>query len=351
MASAVSGGALAPEPGHPGAMPFQRRSTANASGMTHRHRWVPCSKRKEPVLELPDRPFVFIGGLLAQAELVDERRVALRILVLQVRQQALAGVDHLQQAAAAMMVLQVGLEVRRELVDAGGEEGHLHFRRAGVVGAARVGLDDLGLVDVRHLRFLCGGCRAPEGWTQRFPVLNLRSPVKPTSAVLTRHFESAKPVDYKPRARIAPASRSTPAVRRAGSREAKHQRSQPSPSGPNAAPGASPSPCSATRRFASASESSWPSTRKNTYMPPGGGATVTPGSAARRGTSVSRQSRSRCTRRGTKSPACASAARPARCTNTGAHEVLNSISLPSASTIAGGATIQPSRQPVIRKLL
>ncbi len=48
---------------------------------------------------------------------------------------------------------------------------------------------------------------------------------------------------------------------------------------------------------------------------------------------------------------CASAASAARCVNTLAHEVLNSISLPSASVSAAGTTSQPSRQPVIRKLL
>ena len=42
---------------------------------------------------------------------------------------------------------------------------------------------------------------------------------------------------------------------------------------------------------------------------------------------------------------------PARCTKPGAHEVLYSISLPTSGTSAGGATIQPSRQPVISQVL
>ena len=49
--------------------------------------------------------------------------------------------------------------------------------------------------------------------------------------------------------------------------------------------------------------------------------------------------------------ACASAARPPRCTNTGAHDVLNSISLPIVAVSASGSTSQPSRQPVIKKHL
>ena len=53
--------------------------------------------------------------------------------------------------------------------------------------------------------------------------------------------------------------------------------------------------------------------------------------AARRGSKTSRPAFSRSIRLGTKVEACASAARPARCTNTGAHEVLNSISLAIAA--------------------
>jgi len=39
------------------------------------------------------------------------------------------------------------------------------------------------------------------------------------------------------------------------------------------------------------------------------------------------------------------------CTKSGAQEVLYSRSTPRASTRLGGATIQPSRQPVIRQAL
>ncbi len=73
--------------------------------------------------------------------------------------------------------------------------------------------------------------------------------------------------------------------------------------------------------------------------------------AASSGTSVSRQVFRWATMAGVISSRCANAASAARCVNTLAHEVLNSISLPSASVMAAGATSQPSRQPVIRKLL
>jgi uncharacterized membrane protein YhiD involved in acid resistance len=65
----------------------------------------------------------------------------------QVIQQAAALVDQLQQAAAAVVVLLVGLEVAGELLDAGGQQRDLDFRRTGIVGGALVLFDDLLGVD------------------------------------------------------------------------------------------------------------------------------------------------------------------------------------------------------------
>src|SRR5581483_9233411 len=56
-----------------------------------------------------------------------------------------------QQAATAVVVLAVGLEVLGELLDAGGEEGDLHLRRAGVVVVDPVVVD--------HLLLRCGRLR------------------------------------------------------------------------------------------------------------------------------------------------------------------------------------------------
>ena len=83
-------------------------------------------------------------GLLAQTEFLDQRGVAVCVLPFQVSQQALAPVHHLQQAAAAVVILQVGLEVRRQFVDAVGQQGDLDLGRTGVGRAAGVRLDDLG---------------------------------------------------------------------------------------------------------------------------------------------------------------------------------------------------------------
>ena len=49
-----------------------------------------------------------------------------------------------------MMVLDVGLEVLREVADAFAEERHLDFRGAGVGVVRAVGADDLGLAIVRQ---------------------------------------------------------------------------------------------------------------------------------------------------------------------------------------------------------
>ncbi|MCY1373385.1 hypothetical protein D9M69_606590 [compost metagenome] len=86
-------------------------------------------------------------------------------------------------------------------------------------------------------------------------------------------------------------------------------------------------------------------------MPARGVASSTPGSACSSGTRVSRQRRRWATRAGVTASPCAMAATAPRCTNTGAHEVLNSISLPRAGVSAAGSTSQPRRQPVMRKLL
>jgi hypothetical protein len=44
-------------------------------------------------------------------------------------------------------------------VDAGGEDRHLHFGRAGIGRAARVVFDDIGLDELGHCEFLDEGNR------------------------------------------------------------------------------------------------------------------------------------------------------------------------------------------------
>ncbi|MCY1553850.1 hypothetical protein D9M68_903760 [compost metagenome] len=78
---------------------------------------------------------------------------------------------------------------------------------------------------------------------------------------------------------------------------------------------------------------------------------MTPGTACSSGTRVSRQRRRCATSAGVTSWPRSMATTAARWVKTGAHEVLNSISLPMAWVSGLGSTSQPRRQPVMRKLL
>src|SRR4051794_32166663 len=70
--------------------------------------------------------------LLADAELVDDRAVALEVRLLEVVQKAAATPDQLQEAATAVMVLRVRLEVLRQIGNSAREECDLHFWGAGI---------------------------------------------------------------------------------------------------------------------------------------------------------------------------------------------------------------------------
>ena len=88
--------------------------------------------------------FVSFCQLLAQAQFLDQCGVTRSVAVFQVLEQTLAGINHLQQSTATMVVFHVGFEVRGQLVDARGEQRNLNFWRPGVVRAARVVFDDEG---------------------------------------------------------------------------------------------------------------------------------------------------------------------------------------------------------------
>lgn len=81
--------------------------------------------------------------LAAQAEPLDQLLVARAICSMQVRQQATATADHLQQATAAVMIVDMNAQVSDHLIDPVGQQCDLHFRRAGVVAVRLVIADDL----------------------------------------------------------------------------------------------------------------------------------------------------------------------------------------------------------------
>src|SRR6185436_17562286 len=70
--------------------------------------------------------------LLTNAELVDDRAVALHVHLLEVVEEAAAPSDELQKAAAGVVVLRVRLEVLGEVGNSVREECDLHFWRSGI---------------------------------------------------------------------------------------------------------------------------------------------------------------------------------------------------------------------------
>src|SRR5687768_7719946 len=70
----------------------------------------------------------FLGAVLAtEAQLGDDRAVALDVLSTQVVEEALAASDHTEEASAGVVVLGVGPEVLGELGDPLRQHGDLHL--------------------------------------------------------------------------------------------------------------------------------------------------------------------------------------------------------------------------------
>ena len=92
--------------------------------------------------------------LLAQAQLGNQRQIALAVLGLEVVEQLAAAAHHAQQATPTVVVFGVLFEVGHQFVDAGCQQRHLHFWAAGVIGGTGVVLDDFGFDGgCDHLKF------------------------------------------------------------------------------------------------------------------------------------------------------------------------------------------------------
>ena len=89
---------------------------------------------------------------LTQAELRNQGAIALDVLLLQVSQKVAAAANHLQQAAAAVMIVLVGLQVLGEVVDARRQQRNLHLGGTGVRVMHTGGSDDI--LFVFHACFL-----------------------------------------------------------------------------------------------------------------------------------------------------------------------------------------------------
>src|SRR6476646_3325359 len=97
-------------------------------------------------------------ALAAQAQLLDQRAVALQIVPLHVGQQPAPPADQLEQAPAGMVVVLVHLHVLGELADPLCEQGDLHLRRAGVGGACPELADQLLLLFLGERHALTPPC-------------------------------------------------------------------------------------------------------------------------------------------------------------------------------------------------
>jgi hypothetical protein len=87
-------------------------------------------------------------ALPAQAQTLDQRAVALDIVVAQiVEQPPTSAVEHLQ-SPTAVMIQRMGVQMRGDVGDPVGQQRDLHLRRTGVAGEGRVLIDDC---------FLAGG--------------------------------------------------------------------------------------------------------------------------------------------------------------------------------------------------
>ena len=66
--------------------------------------------------------------LFTDAQACNQRTVALNVNLLQIIEQVSSLTNHFQQAAAAVMVLHVVLQMLGKVVDALGQNGNLYFR-------------------------------------------------------------------------------------------------------------------------------------------------------------------------------------------------------------------------------
>ena len=86
------------------------------------------------------------SNLLLQIQLLYDRRITARIILFEIIQMRLAIGHHAQKAAARVVILAVLPQMRGQFIDALGQYGHLHLRRASVLVVDAGFLDDLCLL-------------------------------------------------------------------------------------------------------------------------------------------------------------------------------------------------------------
>src|SRR6185503_9526414 len=139
--------ALAPDTAHAASLAWPARR-ASQTGLV-----FPAA----PPARKPERPRGSTSA--ADAEGVDELLVPGIVDPLDVVEERPAGLHQLQQAAARMVILAVGLEVLGEVVDAFRQDRNLHFGRTGVALLGGIFVDERGLAlgRDRHRMILSSG--------------------------------------------------------------------------------------------------------------------------------------------------------------------------------------------------
>src|SRR5262249_4149555 len=106
---------------------------------------LPAERRIYPGIRFKTREHAAHKSSTANTQPFDQRLVTRCVDTGEVVEE-LATLGHkLEQSTSGMGVLDGGLEMLGEAVDALREDRHLHFRRTGIAGLGRVGLDDFGL--------------------------------------------------------------------------------------------------------------------------------------------------------------------------------------------------------------
>src|SRR5690349_15008756 len=88
--------------------------------------------------------------LAPDIEPLDQRLITPLIDLLQIVEKTTALADHLEEAAARMVVLLVGFEVIGERIDALGEDRNLDFGRTRVNGLGGIFFDERGFALLSH---------------------------------------------------------------------------------------------------------------------------------------------------------------------------------------------------------
>jgi hypothetical protein len=110
----------------------------------------PWQKKGGDSREWPSPPI--INPLMSEAQVSDQLPIALQVCLPQVLQKSPPFPHHLEEAAAAVMVLLVGIEVIPEVVDSSRQEGDLDRSASPVSVMQLVFLDDFLAIDGHSCR-------------------------------------------------------------------------------------------------------------------------------------------------------------------------------------------------------